>query len=615
MRSVSRFSRKCSALVVTLLLASCSTNLGQILPLSQPGIASQDGHLMANDLMRYRDKAMPHLLGPSVCGADTKKTLFLVSLSGGGSRAAYFGARMLHELDRIGPKPLTPSIDGIFSVSGGSITAALYALSADAPDRIADGSERPVWSEQITDEVLAKELAWSMAGELIRPRSLGGYLFGNVTRTDLLQRTLERQVFRHPGDSLTFKDLNKRRPPIFIVSAVATSEGELAFEPMPFGAPFLFSRSDLARVGVDIDSIPLAKAVSASAAFPGLLSPVTLPRYRRSTYEVQAGVPRYLHLIDGGNADNLGLLGVKRALLEDEHRLLRECENIVVLSVDAFGRQGRNTDERPRERSSVGWFFDHNSALSSFDALLAANRARLLGEFKSRVFMPPGTEGLCRKDGLPDDVCGGGVRADWTEINQLLKQKLFFVHVSFESPELANQTSVTRCRGAYPSDDPQCEVKPVQGGRLFCERRDLARRVAEIPTTFGLKHEQSADLRAFVSMLNHSHNGCFRHLSDVVGSGMKHTQEFYKTASESCDETPVLQRGQVPVSSCNIRGNIFGDVIPLVPGRRLSTVQEECAASLAGPHEQRIQFLYDAKKKLEAAPQYLAGACNVGRTE
>jgi hypothetical protein len=463
-------------------------------------------------------------------------------------------------------------------------------------------------------EVLAKELARSMAGELISPRSLGGYLFGNVTRSDLLQLTIERQVFQHSGESLTFKDLNKHRPPIFIVSAVATSEGELAFQPLPFGAPFLFSRADLARLGDDIESVPLAKAVAASAAFPGLLSPVALPRYRRSTYEVQAGVPRYLHLIDGGNADNLGLLGVKRALLEDDHRLLRECKNIVVLSVDAFGRQGRNTDERPHERSPVGWFFDHNSALASFDALLAANRARLLGEFKSRVFMPPGSEELCRKDGLPDDVCGGGVRADWTEINQLLKQKLFFAHISFASPELANQTNMTLCHGDYP-DDPQCEVKPVQGGRLFCERRDLVRRVAEIPTTFGLTNEQSADLRIFVSMLNHSHNGCFRHLWDVVASGAKHTQEFYKTASASCDETPVLQRGQVPTSACNIRGNIFGDVIPREPGRRLSTAKEECAAALAGPHERHIQFLYDAKKKLEAARQYLAGACNVGEVE
>jgi hypothetical protein len=197
----------------------------------------------------------------------------------------------------------------------------------------------------------------------------------------------------------------------------------------------------------------------------------------------------------------------------------------------------------------------------------------------------------------------------------LLKRKLFFVHVSFASPELASQTAITYCHGAYPSDDPQCEVMPVNDGRLLCEQRDLVRRVAEIPTTFGLTNEQSADLRVFVSMLNHSHNGCFRHLWDVVADGKTHTQDFYKIASASCDETPVLRRGEVPATACDIRDLISYDVIPREPGRKLSTPREDCAATLAGPHEQHVKFLYDAKKKLEAVPRYLAGACNVARPE
>lgn len=607
----SRLRRGSHVFVALLSLAGCASAPEPILPVTASRLAAADDQLMANDWTRYRGTAVPHLLAPSVCAGDARKTLFLVSFSGGGSRAAYFGARVLHELDKIGPQPLTPSIDGIFSVSGGSMTAALYALSGDRPDRFADMSARPTWTEQMTDAVLAKGLARSMAGELRSPGSLGGYLFGDLTRTDLLQRAIERDVFMHRGSSLTYKDLNPDRPPIFIVSAVATSEGELAFDPLPFGSPFLFSKGDLARIGDDLASVPLARAVTASAAFPGLLSPVTLPRYRRSTLEVQDGSKRYVHLIDGGNADNLGLLGVKRALLEDDHRLLRACENIVVLSVDAFGKQGRNTDDRPRERSPVGWFFDHNSALSSFDALLAANRARLLGEFKSRVFMPPGTEELCRKDGLPDDVCGGGVRADWGEINRLLKQKLFFVHLSFASPELAEQTNVTICHGDYGSADPKCEVEPVDGERLWCERRDLERRVAAIPTTFGLTEEEGADLRIFASLLNHSHNGCLKHLWSVVADGKQHTQAFYRYASASCDETQVLHRGEIPPAACHVRGRIFGDVIARAQGQRLSTAREECAALTGASHEERIRFLSAAKEKLEAAPQYLEGDCQV----
>lgn len=582
-------------------LAGCAGTREQIRPITESPEAHPDDSLLFNDWEKYRKTGLSNLMLPTVCGPGAKKTVFFVTLSGGGSRAAYFAARVLHELDHIGPKPITQNIDGIFSVSGGSLAAGLYGISRDAPNKPTEPIARLIWSEDLTDVVLSKQLAFSMARDLAHPTSLISYLFGDLSRTDLLQTSIEKDVFQNDDAPLTFRGLNPDRPPIFILATIATSEGSDSFAPAPFGSLFLFSKPDLLKLGVDISSVPIAKAISASAAFPGLLSPVTLPRYRRTVHEKQIGSPRFVHLIDGGNADNLGLLGVKRALLEDNHRLLRDCDNVVVLSVDAFGRQGFHSDLKSHESSPTGWVFDHRSALASFDALLAANRARLLGEFKSRALMPPGSEELCRKDGLPDDICGGGVRADWDEVNRLVKQKLYFVHLNFGSPETASQTPVTHCKGAFPSPDPQCEVKPVSGFRLDCELRQLKRRVEAIPTTFGLTKEEMADVRVFTSMLNHPKNICLRHLWEIVDDGVMHDKNFYGQVSASCDETPVVKQDQIPFA----RGRIFGDVIVKDIGERFDTFDESCQKVQPINHAESIKFLYDAKEKLISKPQYL----------
>jgi len=604
----SLFSVFGAVIFVLLLATACSSTPSEIRPITSSTYALTEDHLLVNDVLKYRQQKIMHLASPSLCTLQNKSTAFFVTLSGGGSRAAYFAASVLHELDQLGGDPLSNKIDGIFSVSGGSIAAALYGVSADQPKAGSTQSDRLIWSETLTDKVLTRNLGRMMAGQLVSPTILGSYLFSDLSRTDLLQNAIEKEIFLNTGKALNFQSLNKDRPPIYIVSTIATSQSSSWPDPRPFGSLFLFAQPDMIKLGVDLDSVSLSKAVTASAAFPGLLSPVSMPRYRLSQHEAELGIPRYVHLIDGGNADNLGLLGVKRILLENDYRILRDCENIVVLSVDAFGIQGINRDDHAREKSPVGWFFDHNSALASFDALLAANRVRLLGEFKSRIFMPPGSEDLCRKDGLPDDVCGGGVRSNWTEINHLLKEKLYFIHLNFNSPEVAAQRGVTYCSSAYP-DSSGCEKKPVNDGRFIFEKRNLIKRVQSIPTTFGLSSEEAADVRVFTSLLNHPNNVCLQHLSEVVLNKKRHTQNFYSRASASCDETPIINRGEIPPSACHIRGQIFGDSIPIFKNtkeKRIDLLQQLPATT----HKESIQFLRYAKKKLIEHPKFLADACD-----
>jgi hypothetical protein len=584
------------------LLGGCAINRPSIDPVGKSIAANAADNLLANDWMKYRGTDDARLISSTVCAVGQKKTAFFVAFSGGGSRSAYFAANVLHELDRVGLDPITPKISGIFSVSGGSLAAALYGVSHDQ----AELSSGPlVWSQHLTDEVLTIDLMGSMTRKLAAPFVLLPYLFGDVSRTDLLEEAIERDVLLNNGAPLRYSDFNPNRPPIFINAAIATSEGTAAFAPEPFGAAFLFARPDFVKLGLDINSMLIARAVSASSAFPGLLSPVALPRLRQSVYERQLGQARFVHLIDGGNADNLGLLGIKRALLEDQHRILRDCDSIVVLSVDAFGRQGRHEDSQPVRSSPSGWFFDHNSALASFDALLAANRARLLGEFKSRVLMPPGSEELCRKDGLPDEVCGGGVRADWNEINQLVKKKLFFVHLNFQSPEIVSQTNVIFCGGSYGDKNSDCEVLPVDGARLACETRNLRMRLESIPTAFGLSHEESSDIRIFASLINHPKNICLQHIYQLVHGEVTHDASFYQDASASCDETSPVEDGRV-LARKHIRGRVFGDVILKDNSKPFRPFSEYCASLEKGAGEERVRFLQDAKARLLASPRYLS---------
>jgi NTE family protein len=107
------------------------------------------------------------------------------------------------------------------------------------------------------------------------------------------------------------------------------------------GSRFVFSQTYFDLIGSDLGPYPVARAVAASSAVPVLLSPVTLRNYaagdRRESFESSessdllaarfrqavadvnffegAQRPHYLHLVDGGVSDNLGLRTVQEYTL------------------------------------------------------------------------------------------------------------------------------------------------------------------------------------------------------------------------------------------------------------------------------------------------------------
>ncbi|MCG8591709.1 MAG: patatin-like phospholipase family protein, partial [Proteobacteria bacterium] len=154
------------------------------------------------------------------------------------------------------------------------------------------------------------------------PWNLVSLMGPGLSRSELASRLYDREVF----DGATFGDLLAAGGPTVHINATDLTEGNR----------FTFGPGGFAVICSDIETFPISAAVAASAALPGLLSPLTLRNYagrcgfepppwwvealetRRSDPRryraARSALPyldseqkRYIHLVDGGISDNLGL--------------------------------------------------------------------------------------------------------------------------------------------------------------------------------------------------------------------------------------------------------------------------------------------------------------------
>jgi NTE family protein len=228
---------------------------------------------------------------------NSDSLLLIAAFSGGGYRAAAMAFAVMEVLDETEivwdgqRRTLMQELDAISAVSGGSLAAAYFAR--DPEDFL------PSFRSRVLDFNLQAAL-------LTRVLSLSG-LWRQTSPTygrgDLLQEVLDENIFA----GLTYADLPRRRP---MVSINATN--------MRFGARFEFSQDQFDRLCSDLNPFPVARAVAASMAVPLVLSPITLWNYKDSCPGPVATVPvrgiaassSYIHLVDGGLADNTGVHAV-----------------------------------------------------------------------------------------------------------------------------------------------------------------------------------------------------------------------------------------------------------------------------------------------------------------
>ncbi len=368
--------------------------------------------------------------------------LVLLALSGGGSRAAYFSARTMFALERVpGPQGATLNVlnevDLISSVSGGSLAAAYYAGSFDAgAPGIPPGRRK--WDERTVTDLMSRNYIARWIGNWFWPLNIAKFWLTAFDRTDIMAQTFADNFFdsTRTGVDLRIRDLNPARPNL-VLNATIGGRSYREDDPVRaklFGTVFTFTHEDFAaKLNSDVADYELARAVMASATFPAAFNYMTLRDFHEPPDCPDHGGVCYVHVFDGGNSDNLGLISIKRVLLSDRARATREYERIVVVFVDAFRRSLGVSPRSADPRGLLSYVIDTNF-LDATDSLLEANRQRILEDFFARTIAAYERVADCRRDNLPDHACAATwPRSVRSEVEAQLQKKLFFFHIAFDA--------------------------------------------------------------------------------------------------------------------------------------------------------------------------------------
>jgi NTE family protein len=257
---------------------------------------------------------------PRTLGGDG--TLVVLAFSGGGTRAAAFSYGVLEFLRNTelegakGNKSrLIDHVGVVTGVSGGSFTALSYGLYGD---KLFDVYEKSFLKRDVQGEIVSRFMS---------PTYWPSLWSSNWGRSEMAADLYDEILF----NGATFDDLNRGKGPFVIASATDISTG----------ARFPFTQGAFDAICSDLGKVRLSRAAAASSAVPVVLTPVTLNNYggscgyappnwmslfidseepprpaaratRHMKEENEFSNPDrpYLHLVDGGISDNLGMRAV-----------------------------------------------------------------------------------------------------------------------------------------------------------------------------------------------------------------------------------------------------------------------------------------------------------------
>lgn len=290
-------------------------------------------------------------------------TFVVLSFSGGGIRAAALAYGVVEHLSKVkingGNQSLLDKVNVVSSVSGGSFAAAYYGLY---------GKER--FLSDFKNDVLYRQTSSALFRRVFLPWNLwkiGSPWYG---RSDFAAEYLDKTIFK----GRTFGDMPRRWPYIVINGA-----------DMSRGIPFTFTQDDFDKICSDLNGVKIARAVMASAAFPGPFTPLTFKNYPKErcgyqtpewienalktdsdhdpevwnwathwkSYEDARNRP-FIHIYDAGLADNLGLRPVIFALATGTWKLVNKedpsqnVKRFVVIVVNAKPEDRKKFDLSPK---------------------------------------------------------------------------------------------------------------------------------------------------------------------------------------------------------------------------------------------------------------------------
>jgi NTE family protein len=270
---------------------------------------------------RWANTTIPH---------RTSGTFVVLTFSGGGTRAAGLSYGVLQQLEATkmaNGAPLLDSVDVISSVSGGSFASMEYGMRG----------------KEMLKDFPAKFLQVPVQGMLFKaafltPRYWIKLLSPSYHRIDLAAEIYDNLLFHDATFETLRSEQEKHDRPLIIANATE----------LEIGAHFEWTQDQFDPICSDLSAIHVARAVAASSAFPILLPALVLDKYDRTVcgYKeprewldlsknddyTNPSRPRYaselrgyldperkfLHLIDGGVSDNIGLRGPYHALISSD---------------------------------------------------------------------------------------------------------------------------------------------------------------------------------------------------------------------------------------------------------------------------------------------------------
>jgi predicted acylesterase/phospholipase RssA len=291
---------------------------------------------------------------------NADETFVVLTFSGGGTRAASLSYGVLIELKNTTlpgtRRTVLDEVDVISTVSGGSFTGAYYALFGD---RIfADFEEK----------FLRRNIQGELTQKVINPFNWFRLASPYFSRIDLAAELYDQTIF----ESESFSTLaQKATRPFLIINATNLYQG----------ARFEFTGPQFQYLCSDILSYSVSRAVAASSAFPFLLSPISLVNncksegyeipvedqdaledywinkrryysvYNNYFYAEPGGSDRhpFMHLMDGGLADNIGLRAIYNLFVRADIRSKinsGKIKNFLVIVVNSKAENPQNIDKK-----------------------------------------------------------------------------------------------------------------------------------------------------------------------------------------------------------------------------------------------------------------------------
>ena len=290
------------------------------------------------------------------------KPFVILAFSGGGTRAAAFSFGMMEELSRIeytradgSKRNFLSDVEIISSVSGGSFTASYYALFPES------------FFSDFPERFLYRNIEGGLILRMFSPYNWFRLLSPDFSRIDMADEYYSKTIFAEK----TFADLLAKprgSVPFLVLNATDIS----------INHRFEFTQDQFDLLCSDLSHINVSRAVAASSNFPVAFAPLTLKNYKeycgplpqwialaiekdknpkRRVAEAMAAKSyreperRYVHLLDRGLSDNLGLRGPFQAVTSTDSPWsilkfgnLEELGRLIVIAANAKTTKQRSWD-------------------------------------------------------------------------------------------------------------------------------------------------------------------------------------------------------------------------------------------------------------------------------